>query len=373
MRIFDGANDSELREAGAMLMNGGIVVIPTETVYGLAADTGNPAAIERIYAVKGRPETKPLPVLVAYTGDAARFCGGLPDAARELMERFWPGPLTLVVPKNEGTVALRCPDHPAALAVLRYAGVPLVLTSANLSGEKPPQRAEDVQLQGIDGIVDGGACAVGYPSTILNVTCEPPECLRYGAPVIGVTGGSGAGKSAVLEVFRQCGAEVIRADDVYHDLLANHVPLQNELHSRFGTADRAGLRGIVFQDEQALSDLNAITHKYVIAEIRQEMARLAIANLPLIPPLVIEAIALLESGTDQLCSVTVAVTAPQEKRVRRIVERDGLTLSDALARISNQKPDTYYTENCTAAIENNGSEQDLAEQTQRLWDHLIKE
>ncbi|MDR0292676.1 MAG: threonylcarbamoyl-AMP synthase [Oscillospiraceae bacterium] len=378
MRIFDGGSDADLREAALLLRDGGVVAIPTETVYGLAADASNPSAVARVFAVKGRPDDKPLPLLVADAADAARLCGGsMPPAACELAERFWPGPLTLVLPvsgqNGPPSVAVRCPAHPASLAILRHAGVPLALTSANRSGEPPPATASDVTLSGLAGIVDGGPCAVGRASAILDLTRDPPEILRHGAPVFGVTGPSGAGKSAVLSQLGELGAAVIRADGVYHALLQSHEPMLRELRERFPQAfprsgltfDRAAMRGIAFGDPAALTALNRITHTYVIAEIRRELARVFLNDRE--TPAAIEAIALIGSGLDALCSVKIAVTAPFETCLRRVMSRDGLSREDAAARLQNQKPNEYYISNCNILLENNGTERELVEKTDAIW------
>jgi tRNA threonylcarbamoyl adenosine modification protein (Sua5/YciO/YrdC/YwlC family)/dephospho-CoA kinase len=387
MRIFDGGNEQDIIEAGRLLRDGGVVAIPTETVYGLAADASSPEAIARVYAVKGRPDNKPLPILMAGEEDAIRLCH-VTATARELMAKYWPGPLTLIMNASEegsatlctlpqskpggcATVGARCPDHPAALAVLRHAGVPLALTSANRSGEPPPSSPSQIDLIGLGGIVDGGLCAVGKPSAILDVTCDPPQLLRHSAAVTGVTGGSGAGKSAVLERLKDLGAAVIRADGVYHALLGSDEGMLSELRERFpsafrdGTFDRAAMRKIAFSDPADLAALNHITHPYVIKEIRRRMAQAFLKGSG--TPIVIEAIALLGSGLDALCSLKVAVTAPFLTRVERIMARDGLESDDVMKRLKNQKDDAYYTAHCDITIENKGTAEELNERVDRLW------
>ena len=378
MRIFDGFNDADLREAGVLLRGGEVLAIPTETVYGLAADASSPAAVARIYAIKGRPDNKPLPVLVAGLEGAETLCSHIPGIARELIAAHWPGPLTLVLPTSGGTVACRCPAHPAALEVLRHAGVPLALTSANLSGKPPPLSASQITLTGLGGIVDGGECAVGRPSAILDVTKDPPELLRHSAAVIGVTGGSGAGKSVVMDRLEELGAAVIRADDIYHKLLRSDEGLLEKLRDRFidafpipgGSFDRTVMRRLAFSDPQALADLNRITHPHVVSEIRRVMASVFLQNNE--TPVAIEAIALIGSGLEGLCSVKVAVTAPFEERVRRIMERDGLSREDTLKRIQNQKSDEYYTANCDIDLENNKGTPELTEKVDNLWKANVK-
>ena len=187
------AGEAAVAEAGRCLAQGGLVAFPTETVYGLGADATNPAAIARLYRAKGRPAFNPL---IAHVGDLASALriGKFDARATELARAFWPGPLTLVVPKSADcavadlatagldTIAIRVPAHPAALAILRAFGGPVVAPSANLSGHVSPTTAAHVQgdLEGrIDLIVDGGPVTVGVESTIVGCF-DQPMLLRPG-------------------------------------------------------------------------------------------------------------------------------------------------------------------------------------------------
>ncbi len=187
------AGEAAVARAAACLTSGGLVGFPTETVYGLGADAGNPEAIARLYQAKGRPAFNPLISHVSDL-DAARRIGRFDAQAIRLAEAFWPGPLTLVLPKTPGcavadlatagldTVAIRVPAHPIAREILRAFGGPVVAPSANLSGHVSPTTAAHVQsdLGGrIDLIVDGGAVAVGVESTIVGCF-EAPMLLRPG-------------------------------------------------------------------------------------------------------------------------------------------------------------------------------------------------
>ncbi len=376
-----------LNRAAALLRGGGLVVIPTETVYGVCADATNPEAVSRVFAAKGRTADKPLPVLVSGAEDAERFCAAN-AAARKLMRLYWPGPLTLVLPLKPGalppvitggqaTVGLRCPGHPVALGVLKAAGRPLVLTSANLSGQPEPLTAEQVMLE-VDAVLDGGECAVKKPSHVLDLTKEPPECLRYGAAVIGLTGGSGAGKSVVLNRLRELGAFTINADVVYHGLLETDADMRRGLLERFPSAfanpnappDRAKLRSLVFNNPSALDELNRLTHPYVLRAIRRELASLIVRD-GLNMPVAIEAIALFESGLFEMCGVTLGVTAPVEERVSRITARDGLSREEALMRIQSQKPNEFYEKRCDENLVNDSSEQELIKKTDVIWRKYI--
>jgi L-threonylcarbamoyladenylate synthase len=190
------ANEAAVAAAAHTLREGGLVAFPTETVYGLGADATNAAAIARLYQAKGRPAFNPL---IAHVGDlaAAREIGRFDAAALRLAEAFWPGPLTLVLPKTDhcavadlataglDTVAIRIPAHPVASDILRVFGRPVVAPSANLSGHVSPTTAAHVRsdLEGrIDLIVDGGAVAVGVESTIVGIFDEPMLLRPGGLP-----------------------------------------------------------------------------------------------------------------------------------------------------------------------------------------------
>lgn len=183
----------ETAQATALLRAGRLVAVPTETVYGLAADATQEGAVQANYDAKGRPETKPLNVLVDGMAMVERVCRDIPADAYQLAEAFWPGPLTMIlwgkgtlppiVPAGGATQGVRCPDHPATLAVIRALGRPLACPSANLSGQPSPKTADDVlaQLGGkIDAVLDGGPCSVGVESTILDLTVTPYRILRQG-------------------------------------------------------------------------------------------------------------------------------------------------------------------------------------------------
>ena len=183
----------DIRTAGELLRAGGLVALPTETVYGLAADALNPVAVSRIFTAKGRPSDNPLIVHIADLAELGTLCAAVPDAAVLLAARFWPGPLTLVLPRRDlvpgavtaglPTVAVRLPASQAARAVIQAAGTPLAAPSANRSGTPSPTTAAHVwhDLNGrVDAIVDGGPCAVGIESTILDLSGDKPRLLRPG-------------------------------------------------------------------------------------------------------------------------------------------------------------------------------------------------
>jgi L-threonylcarbamoyladenylate synthase len=208
-----------VRQAAARLRRGELVVLPTETVYGLAANALDPEAVARIYDVKGRPRRNPIIVHVASLAMARRCVACWPSAAAHLAAAFWPGPLTLVLPRapvipavvtaGGGTVGVRWPSHPLVQAVIRACGFPLAAPSANLAGQvSPTTAAHVVKTLGdrIPLIVDGGPCQVGIESTVLDLSVRPPRVLRPGmvhaaslGSVLGKRAGRGSGGSAVLK------------------------------------------------------------------------------------------------------------------------------------------------------------------------------
>lgn len=185
--------EKDIETAAAILREGGLVGIPTETVYGLGASGLNPDAVRRIFEAKGRPQDNPLILHIPDETWLERYCRNIPPAAYTLAEKFWPGPLTMILRRRENvpnavtagldTVGVRCPDHPVTLAIIRAAGVPVAAPSGNLSGRPSPtcaaHMAEDMDGR-IDAIVDGGPCGVGVESTIVDLTTSIPRLLRPG-------------------------------------------------------------------------------------------------------------------------------------------------------------------------------------------------
>ena len=179
--------------AAAHIAAGDLVAMPTETVYGLAADAHNPAAVARIFAAKGRPTTDPLIVHIADVGQLAGVATDFPPAFALLAETFWPGPLTILLPRHPAlstqitagfdTVAVRMPAHPVALALIRASGTPLVAPSANLFSHPSPTTGRHV-MHDLDGriamVLDAGPCRIGVESTIVDITQSPARILRQG-------------------------------------------------------------------------------------------------------------------------------------------------------------------------------------------------
>ena len=193
-KITDCELDKEkIQAAGDIIRAGGLVAFPTETVYGLGADALNASASKKIYEAKGRPSDNPLIVHIADFADLEKIAAEVPENARKLNDAFWPGPLTMIVRKNErvpyettggmDTVAIRMPNHPVALALIRAGGGYIAAPSANTSGRPSPTLAEHVaeDMAGrIPMILDGGLVGIGIESTIVDLTEEVPMILRPG-------------------------------------------------------------------------------------------------------------------------------------------------------------------------------------------------
>lgn len=511
--VFHPESDpNAVRDAAAILRRGGLLGIPTETVYGLGADALNEDAVSRIFLAKGRPQDNPLIIHIPDASWLERYCRDVPPAAYRLAERFWPGPLTMILPRRDivplqttgglETVGVRCPNHPVTLAIIEAAGVPIAAPSGNTSGRPSPTTAahmiEDMDGR-IDGIVDGGPCTVGVESTIIDLTVTPPRLLRPGglpleslrqvlgkvavdkavtgllaagerprapgmkyrhyaphAPVtvvtgepersarriqgllsdtagvicfdeyaplfpghiihklgpaadksaqarhvfdalrtfdgtdvteifaqcpddgglglavanrlkkaagfhlidadrpliVGLTGGTGAGKTSALAALENLGGTVLDCDAVYHQMLRTDPALREAITAAFGpvfcpdgSLDRQKLGTLVFSDHAALDRLNAIVYEYLPPELLRRAQGHTLVGL--------DAISLMESGLGRLCACTVAVLAPAEDRVRRIMARDGISEDYARLRISAQQPDAFYRERCSHILENN--------------------
>ena len=185
--------EDQISAAADILRQGGLVGIPTETVYGLGANALDAEAVNKIFEAKGRPQDNPLIIHIPGPQWLPRYCEDVPPLAYTLARKFWPGPLTMILKRKPivpdattaglDTVGVRCPDHQVTLSIIREAGVPVAAPSANTSGRPSCTTAADVMedMEGkIDAVVDGGPCQVGVESTILDLTCTPPRLLRPG-------------------------------------------------------------------------------------------------------------------------------------------------------------------------------------------------
>lgn len=391
----------ELGEAAEIIRNGGLVAVPTETVYGLAGNGLNEKAVKKIYEVKGRPAVKPLSLMVSGKEAMKDYCEDVPTQAEKLAEKFWPGPLTIVLKSKDlvpeivraggTTVGLRCPAHDMTLEALRMAGVPFAAPSANPSGEESPKDAGKVKeyFDGkIDGIIDGGPCGIGTESTLLDMSAVPYRILRQGALskkeiedallsellIIGITGGTGSGKTTALEELKKLGALEIDCDKVYHSLLERSEEMKDELKKEFpgcisdGKIDRKRLGSIVFGDCEALEKLNRITHAYVKREIDTLLREYALSGGRLAA---IDAIELFSSGVSAICKYTVGVIADREIRIRRIMKRDGISAEYAASRVDAQKTDEYFQTHCSHILENNSRQNEFESKCHDLFKEII--
>lgn len=187
------ATDENIEKSGELLKSGEVVGIPTETVYGLAADATNPDAVSKIFTAKGRPQDNPLIVHIADKSDVKKYAHSIPETANRIAEKFWPGPLTMVLLKKDiipeitsgglDTVGIRFPSNPVAQKIIKASGLPLAAPSANLSGKPSTTTAKHVydDMNGrIPAIVDGGTCSVGVESTVISFSGEDVVILRPG-------------------------------------------------------------------------------------------------------------------------------------------------------------------------------------------------
>ena len=408
MRPF-GEETMETRElsgdilaAAEIIRAGGLVAVPTETVYGLAANAFDEKAVAEIYRVKGRPEVKPLSLMVSGISEIERLCEEVPPAAFVMAEAFWPGPVTLVLCARDTipeivraggkTVGLRCPDHPLLAELLKTVQLPLAAPSANPSGAESPKNAAAVwnYFDGeIAGIIDGGECTLGRESTIVDLTVSPFQILREGAvsayeiamtllasmTIIGITGGTGSGKTTALEAIRDLGGLVIDTDAVYHRLLAESEPLLAEIHERFpgaipqGSRDTKALGKHVFSSPEELRALNEITHRFVGEEMLRLLTDWAMRGGKLAA---IDAIALIEGGAANLCKATVGILAPREARITRLMRREGISQDYAELRISAQKPDSFFAEHCDYTLMNDGSQEEFNQKSKMIFEEIIR-
>ena len=260
--------------AANIIKNGGLVAIPTETVYGLGANGLDESAVAKIFQAKGRPQDNPLILHICGPEQIELFCHHIPQKAYDLAEAFWPGPLTMVLPARSNvpkrttggldTVAVRCPDHDAAREIIRLAGVPIAAPSANISGKPSTTTAQHV-LHDHDGkielIVDGGPCRVGVESTIVDLTEERPRLLRPGGitpeQLIEVLGDLVVDKAVTAQIDKD---EVVKAPGMKY----RHYAPQSEVVIVSGSREKAaryirdhfepGDRVLCFEEELPLYD-----------------------------------------------------------------------------------------------------------------------
>ena len=390
-----------ISDAAKIIREGGLVAVPTETVYGLAGSGLNETAVKEIYEVKGRPAVKPLSLMVPDESAMERYCEDVPTQAHQLARCFWPGPLTIVLKAKPEippivlaggtTVGLRCPDHPMTLALLRECGLPLAAPSANPSGEPSPKTAEQVfaYFDGkIDAVIDGGSCGIGRESTLIDMSRTPFRILREAAlsgesvaqaladelTVIGITGPSGCGKTTALRELEAFGALVLDCDVIYHELLESDKALLDELDAAFpgtvrdGVLDRKALGRIVFADPDMLLQLNQISHRYVKKEVNRRLRDFAMQGGQIAA---LDAVELISAGMGERCTATVGILSEPELRAARIMQRDGISREAALERITAQKPDSYYKTHCTHILFNNADREGFAADSRRLFKEIL--
>ena len=271
--LYLSAEDSKTAATAAnIIMQGGLVAIPTETVYGLGANGLDEAAVAKIFLAKGRPQDNPLILHISGPEQIELFCHHIPQAAYDLAEKFWPGPLTMVLPARSNvpkrttggldTVAVRCPDSDITREIIQLSGVPLAAPSANISGKPSTTTAKHVKYDHdgkIDAIVDGGACRVGVESTIVDLTEERPRLLRPGGvtpeQLLEVLGDLIVDKAVTAQIDKD---EVVKAPGMKY----KHYAPQSEVVIVSGSREKAaayirahfvpGDRVLCFEEELSL-------------------------------------------------------------------------------------------------------------------------
>ena len=248
--------------AAEMIKSGNLVAIPTETVYGLGANGLSETAVAKIFEAKGRPQDNPLILHLSEASEITNYCKNVPETAFLLAEKFWPGPLTMVLPARDcvpkrttgglNTVAVRCPDSDITRTIIRLAGVPLAAPSANISGKPSTTTAEHVRHDHdgrIAAIVDGGACRVGVESTIVDLTENPPRLLRPGGitpeQLVGVLGELTVDKAVTAQIDKDA---VVKAPGMKYKHYApdcavlivsgSREAAANYIHAHFEPGDR---------------------------------------------------------------------------------------------------------------------------------------
>lgn len=392
---------TEMNEAAEIIRCGGLVAVPTETVYGLAGNGLDENAVQKIYDVKGRPAIKPLSLMVPDASAMELYCENVPENAKYLAGKFWPGPLTIVlkakalvpdiVRAGGETVGLRCPDHPMTLEALRLSKLPFAAPSANPSGEESPKNAQKVMQYfdgSIDAVIDGGECGIGLESTLILMSETPYRILRQGAlsekeiadalvsnmQIVGITGGTGCGKTTALRELEKRGAKILDCDAIYHELLENSAELLNELEENFpgafpeGVFNRKALGTIVFGDAEKLKLLNSITHRHISKRVNAILREHAMSGGRLAA---VDAIELISSGLAALCTTTVAITASREKRIERIMARDNISREYAEMRVDAQRPQEYFEANCAHVLINNTTPADFEAECRKLFEEIL--
>ena len=296
--IIDASNSVSIEQAAETIAAGGLVGLPTETVYGLAADAANETAVAKIFAAKGRPSEHPLIVHVAYAASASHFASQIPDFAQKLMDAFWPGPLTLILPRRpevaaaaaggQNSVGLRCPSHPVALALLKACaqrGIHgLAAPSANQFGRVSPTTAQHVQgefagtLWRDMPILDGGACSVGIESTIVDCSRGVPVLLRPGVLTqvqIEFACGQNLVSNSLLkeeqsrQSIRRLEADLMPLEDAARAEIGDSPRASGMLESHY--APKAKLRLMDAKALQTALDILAADAKHIAVYSRQQM------------------------------------------------------------------------------------------------------
>lgn len=400
-------NSKDLKIAADILKKGGVVAIPTETVYGLAVDALNPVAVEKIYRIKSRETKKALPVLIPNMSFMSRVAREVNSTATKLAKAFWPGPLTMILKKQTAvpdittagndTIAVRFTSNLTIRRLMQKSNLVLTATSANISGEPNLITATEVKNK-LFGAVDAILCEdIDEPqdkvSTLVDVTGNKLCVLREGIIsktailkasnknyplIIGVTGPTGSGKStAIKNIADDKGYCIIDADKIAKQIVEKNKPCLEKLTDEFGetilnqdfSLNRKALANFAFSSEESTNKLNAITHPYIIDTIRNNINKIDDRDKNVV---IIDAPTLIQSGADALCDKIIAVTANEDDRLDRIVNRDSLNSKEAKLRIGAGLYIEQYKDNADFFIDtSNYTEKDTIAKMEQILELYI--
>lgn len=368
VNIADSGIDTAINAALAVFANGGVVAAPTDTVYGLICPADNAVCVREIYNVKGRDGDKPLIHLAISMEQVSALVPQMSGFELATAERYWRRGLPLTIVFENG-VSVRMVYGGFAYKLIQRLNKAAVAPSANTQGADTPHTAAAV-LHDLGGkiplIIDGGVCTA-QASTIIKIEHGKVMVLRQGdtiiepeaepAFILGLTGGSGAGKTRACGVFAEYGFAVINCDAVVHEVLdtsecaAEVAELLGGGVTIDGRLDRAAIASVIFADEAVKTQYLAIIFPRVTAAITGRIDVLRKHN----PLILLDAPTLYESGLDRVCDSVIAVVCDADVAVKRITARDGITQSAARTRLASGKPAAYYADRCEHVIRNNGT------------------
>lgn len=388
-------NNEDIKTASEILKAGGIVAIPTETVYGLAANALNETAVKKIYEVKKRESKKALLVLIPNINYIYNLTTDFNNIARKLAKSFWPGALTIVLNKSAKvpdittaggkTIAVRLTSKYIIRRLIQESGLILTAPSANISGE-PNLLTSQAVLDKFSGKIDAILCddivsTNNKVSTLINTVNGKAEILREGAIskekinselirkqpiIIGITGPTGAGKSTILKSINLNDEyTIIDADKIAREVVNKGEPCLNELIQAFsqdilekdGTLNRKKLAKKAFSNSDNINLLNSITHPFIIDKIRNNINKI---NINTVKSVLIDAPTLFQSGLDAMCDKIISINASDDDRLNRIMDRDNINREEAQLRMNAGLSVEYYKKYSDFVIETSNKSKNVS-------------